>query len=147
LKQPPSIKIVTGEPPQGSVPYEVLAGKKILLVDDDTRNVFALSLLLKQMKMEPQIATNGQQALDLLDQNSDISIVLMDIMMPLMDGYEAIRQIRQQVRFDGLPVIAVTAKAEKEDAIKCMSLGINGYLSKPVEASRLFALMNEVLTS
>jgi signal transduction histidine kinase/CheY-like chemotaxis protein/CHASE3 domain sensor protein len=115
--------------------------KKVLIVDDDMRNVFALTTVLEEKDMEVVIAENGQEALDKLQQHDEIAIVLMDIMMPGMDGYEAIRQIRQQPRYHRLPIIALTAKAMKGDKAKCISAGANDYLSKPVDIDKLMSLM------
>ncbi len=116
-------------------------GMTALLVDDDQRNTFALSFILNQAGFETILAEDGQQALDALDKNPDVDIVLMDIMMPVMDGYEAIERIRQQSRFESLPVLAVTAKAMKEDRDKCLKIGATDYLPKPIEARRLFSMM------
>jgi signal transduction histidine kinase/CheY-like chemotaxis protein/methyl-accepting chemotaxis protein len=115
--------------------------KKVLIVDDDMRNVFALTTILEEKDMEVVMAENGQEALTQLQQHDEIAIVLMDIMMPGMDGYEAIRQIRQQPRYHQLPIIALTAKAMKGDKAKCISAGANDYLSKPVDVDKLISLM------
>jgi CheY-like chemotaxis protein len=115
--------------------------KKILLVDDDTRNVFALSQILKERGMEIIKAENGKNALELLETHSSIDLVLMDIMMPEMDGYEAMKRIRSQVKFKNLPVIALTAKAMKDDKQKCIDAGANDYITKPIDVERLLSLM------
>lgn len=115
--------------------------KKILMVDDDMRNVFALSKILKERGMEIIKAENGKNALELLETHSDIDLVLMDIMMPEMDGYEAMRQIRSQIKFKNLPVIALTAKAMKDDKQKCIDAGANDYITKPIDVERLLSLM------
>jgi CheY-like chemotaxis protein/signal transduction histidine kinase len=115
--------------------------KKILLVDDDMRNVFALSKILTERGMEIIKAENGKNALDLLETHADIDLVLMDIMMPEMDGYEAMKRIRSQVKFKNLPVIALTAKAMKDDKQKCIDAGANDYITKPIEIERLLSLM------
>jgi len=119
----------------------VLSTKKILLVDDDMRNVFALSSVLEEKNMEVVIAKNGLECLDKLDKNADIDCVLMDIMMPKMDGYEAMREIRKQRKFAKLPVIALTAKAMKGDRSKCIEAGANDYLAKPVNTDKLLSMM------
>jgi CheY-like chemotaxis protein len=119
----------------------VFHSKKILLVDDDARNVFALTQILKERGMEIVQAENGINALEMLDSNPDIDLVLMDIMMPEMDGYEAMRRIRTQGRFRNLPVIALTAKAMKDDKQKCIDAGANDYIAKPIEVERLLSLM------
>lgn len=121
--------------------------KKILVVDDDMRNVFALSKVLKEKGMEVVKADNGKTALDALKENPGIDMVLMDIMMPEMDGYEAMQKIREQVRFRGLPIIALTAKAMRDDKQKCLHAGANDYISKPVDVPRLLSLMQVWLSS
>ena len=116
-------------------------GKRILLVDDDIRNVYALSSVLEHYRLQLIQAFDGQEALKRLNENPDIHCVLMDIMMPEMDGYETIREIRKDVRFQKLPIIALTAKALKEDREKCIEAGANDYLSKPVDTNRLLSLI------
>jgi len=120
-------------------------GMKALLVDDDKRNTFALSMILDQAGFETILAEDGQQALIALENNPDVDIVLMDIMMPVMDGYEAIERIRSQPRHEYLPILAVTAKAMKEDRDKCLKIGATDYLPKPIEARRLFSMMASCL--
>ncbi|MCP4695321.1 MAG: response regulator [Gammaproteobacteria bacterium] len=119
----------------------ILAGKKVLVADDDIRNSFAMGAVLGKKNMEVVLAANGKEALSALDEQPDIALVLMDIMMPEMDGYEAMRRIRAQARFRNLPVIALTAKAMKEDRTKCIDAGANDYLAKPVDADKLASLM------
>lgn len=119
----------------------IFRSKKILLTDDDMRNVFALSKVLKERGMEIIKADNGKTALEMLNRHSSIDLVLMDIMMPEMDGYEAIKQIRNQRKFANLPVIALTAKAMKDDKQKCIDAGANDYIAKPVDIERLLSLM------
>ncbi|MDP2388207.1 MAG: response regulator [Bacteroidota bacterium] len=119
----------------------VLLSKKVLLVDDDMRNVFALAKVLKERGMEVIKAENGKNALEVMEKEPLIHIVLMDIMMPDMDGYEAMRRIRAQEKYKKLPIIALTAKAMKEDKQKCIDAGANDYISKPVDVDRLFSLM------
>jgi len=119
----------------------VFHSKKILLVDDDMRNLFALSKILKERGMEIIKAENGKNALEMLDLHPEIDLVLMDIMMPEMDGYEAMKQIRAQMRFAKLPVIALTAKAMKDDKQKCIDAGANDYITKPIDVERLLSLM------
>jgi CheY-like chemotaxis protein len=118
----------------------LLAGKDILIVDDDARNAFALSRLLSGKGLKVYIAPTGDKALELLDR-TPIDLVLMDIMMPGMDGYETTRRIREQQRFRHLPVLALTAKAMQGDREKCLAAGANDYLSKPVNPDRLFSML------
>ncbi len=119
----------------------VLQGKRVLVVDDDMRNSFALSKLLHEKGIAVQVAPDGRRALELLDKTPDIDLVLMDIMMPVMDGYETIRQIRSQIRFQSLPILALTAKAMKGDREKCLEVGANDYLPKPIDEDRLFSML------
>ncbi len=121
--------------------------KKILLVDDDARNVFALAKILKDRGMDVIKAENGKMALDMLDVYPDIDVVLMDIMMPEMDGYEAMRRIRAQSKYKTLPVIALTAKAMKEDKQKCIVAGASDYITKPIDIDRLLSLMRVWLSN
>jgi CheY-like chemotaxis protein len=119
----------------------LLEGKRILIVDDDMRNSFALSKLLSDKGIIIRIAQNGQKALDLLADDPDVDLVLMDIMMPVMDGYETTRRIRARQEFRSLPILALTAKAMKGDREKCLSAGANDYLPKPVDVDRLFSML------
>ena len=119
----------------------VFEGRRILLVDDDVRNIFALTSALEQRGATVEIGRNGREALEKLDQVRDIDLVLMDVMMPEMDGLEATRRLRQDPRFAKLPVIAVTAKAMKDDQEQCLAAGANDYLAKPVDLDRLFSLL------
>ncbi|MBI5416332.1 response regulator [Candidatus Poribacteria bacterium] len=119
----------------------VLKGKKGLLVDDDMRNVFALSSILEERGMIIIIARNGKEALDCIEKNQDIDIVLMDIMMPIMDGYQATEEIRKQHQFKNLPIIALTAKAMAGDRKKCIDSGASDYLSKPIDMDKLLSLL------
>jgi len=116
-------------------------GMKVLLADDDMRNVFSLSALLAEQGMDVITAADGKEALAKLDENPDVNIVLMDIMMPEMDGYEAIRQIRMNSRFHQLPVIALTAKAMAGDREKCIAAGASDYIAKPIDSGKLLSLM------
>ncbi|MFZ6676923.1 response regulator [Undibacterium sp. Tian12W] len=119
----------------------IFEGRKILLVDDDVRNIFALTSALEQKGVNVQIGRNGFEAISKLDEVPDIDLVLMDVMMPGMDGLEATRRIRQDARFQKLPIIAVTAKAMKDDQEQCMLAGATDYLAKPIDLDRLYALL------
>lgn len=105
------------------------------------RNIFALSSALEQKGATVVVARNGIEALAKLREHDDVDLVLMDVMMPEMDGYEATRQIRQQARWNNLPIIAVTAKAMKDDQERCREAGANDYLAKPIDLDRLFSLI------
>jgi CheY-like chemotaxis protein/HAMP domain-containing protein len=119
----------------------ILQDKKILLVDDDMRNVFAMASILEEYGVRVLIGKNGKEGLECLNKNPDIDLVLMDIMMPEMDGYEAMGEIRKQQRFKKLPIIALTAKAMKGDRNKCIEAGANDYLAKPIDADKLLSLL------
>ncbi|MBH3429786.1 response regulator [Pseudomonas alkylphenolica] len=120
---------------------KVFEGRKLLLVDDDVRNIFALTSALEHKGAVVEIARNGHEAIERLEQHADIDLVLMDVMMPQMDGYEATRLIRMQPRWRKLPIIAVTAKAMKDDQQRCLQAGANDYLAKPIDLDRLFSLI------
>ncbi len=126
---------------------ELFEGKKILLVDDDIRNVFALSSVLEGYRMEVTFAENGREALEMLEQTPDFDLVLMDMMMPEMDGYEAMRRIRLLPQFEKLPIIALTAKAMKDDRSKCIEAGASDYVKKPIQTEQLLSLMRVWLYS
>ena len=130
-------KIITGIHDKDAIFH----AKKILLVDDDMRNIFALSKILQERGIEVIKSENGKNALEMLEQHPDIDLVLMDIMMPEMDGYEAMKRIRSQIKFKRLPVIALTAKAMKDDKQKCIDVGANDYITKPIDVDRLLSLM------
>ena len=120
---------------------EALRGRKVLVVDDDVRNIFALTSLLEQHAMQVVTAETGTEAISLLDHNDDIDAVLMDIMMPEMDGYETMRKIRGNSRHRLLPILALTAKAMKGDREKCLGAGASDYIAKPVNTDELLALL------
>jgi hypothetical protein len=119
----------------------VLAGKKILIVDDDVRNIFALTSILEEHQMEVVFAENGRKGIELLQNTPDVDAVLMDIMMPEMDGYETMRAIRAQTKFRSLPILALTAKAMKGDREKCLEAGASDYIAKPVDTEQLLSLL------
>ncbi len=120
---------------------EVLKNKVVLVVDDDVRNIFALTKALEKQKLTVLPAIDGKEGLNILEQHSKIDIVLMDMMMPEMDGYETIRRIRSKSKWKKLPVIAVTAKAMSGDREKCLQAGASDYISKPVDSDQLLSLM------
>ncbi|WP_088889589.1 response regulator [Leptolyngbya ohadii] len=119
----------------------MLAGKKILIVDDDVRNIFALTSVLERYQMEILYAENGREGINMLQNHPDINLVLMDVMMPEMDGYETTRAIRQISQFTNLPIIALTAKAMRGDREKCMEAGASDYITKPVETDQLLSVL------
>jgi len=123
----------------------ILSGKKILIIDDDIRNIFATTSILERHNMTVLHAESGATGIDLLKTTAGISAVLMDIMMPEMDGYEAIHAIRQNPRFRNLPIIALTAKAMKGDREKCLDAGASDYITKPFDHDQLFSLLRVYL--
>jgi CheY-like chemotaxis protein len=120
---------------------KVFEGRKILVVDDDVRNIFALTSALEHKGAIVEIGRNGREAIERLNEIDDIDLVLMDVMMPEMDGYEATREIRKDPRWRKLPIISVTAKAMKDDQERCLQAGSNDYLAKPIDLDRLFSLI------
>uniref|UniRef100_B8HTK6 Circadian input-output histidine kinase CikA n=1 Tax=Cyanothece sp. (strain PCC 7425 / ATCC 29141) TaxID=395961 RepID=B8HTK6_CYAP4 len=119
----------------------LLAQKKVLIVDDDMRNIFALTSILEQQQMQVYYAENGREGIQKLQSEPEIDIVLMDIMMPEMDGYDTMRAIRQQPHFAQLPIVAITAKAMQGDREKCLAAGASDYIAKPIETEQLFSLL------
>ncbi len=119
----------------------LFTGKQVLLVDDDIRNVFSLSGLLEERGLKVVTARNGQDGLARLAENPGLDMILTDIMMPVMDGYEFMRKVRSQNRYKSLPILALTAKAMKEDRDLCMAAGASDYLAKPIEVNRLFSVL------
>jgi CheY-like chemotaxis protein/HAMP domain-containing protein/signal transduction histidine kinase len=119
----------------------VFEGRKILIVDDDVRNIFSLTSMLESYGMNVVFAENGREALEVLEANPDVELVLMDVMMPEMDGYQTTRAIREMEEFRSLPIIAVTAKAMKGDREKTIEAGASDYITKPVDTEQLLSLM------
>lgn len=119
----------------------MLVGRKVLVIDDDLRNIFALTSVLEQKDLQVFHAENGLAGIQVLKTNPEIDIVLMDIMMPRMDGYETTRAIRKIKDFQTLPIIALTAKAMKGDREKCLQAGASDYVTKPVDLDHLFSVM------
>jgi CheY-like chemotaxis protein len=120
---------------------EVLRCRKALVVDDDARNIFALTTILENQEMEVLSATNSREAMEIIHNDPDLEVVLMDIMMPDKDGYETLREIRKDSRFRSLPVLALTAKAMKGDREKCLQAGASDYIAKPVNTDQLLSLL------
>jgi CheY-like chemotaxis protein len=120
---------------------EDLVGRTVLLVDDDPRNIFALASVLERRGMNVLTATTGREAIALIEETPSLAIVLMDIMMPEMDGYQTIEQIRQNKAYRRLPIIALTAKAMKGDREKCLEAGASDYLAKPVNTEQLLSAL------
>jgi hypothetical protein len=118
-----------------------LSGRLVLVVDDDVRNIFALSSVLERRGMKVLSASTGREAIALLQASPDVAIVLMDIMMPEMDGYETMQLIRQDPAYRRLPIIALTAKAMKGDREKCLEAGASDYLAKPVNTEQLLCAL------
>ena len=118
-----------------------LAGRKVLIVDDDVRNVFALTSVLEANGMEVVYAENGREGIEALQANPEVDVVLMDVMMPELDGYETTREIRRLDDFGELPIISLTAKAMKGDRDKSIASGASDYITKPVDTDQLLSLM------
>jgi CheY-like chemotaxis protein len=119
----------------------VLAHKKVLIIDDDVRNIFALTSLLERYQMQVSYAENGVDGIAVLRNHPDMDVVLMDVMMPELDGYEATQAIRQIEAFRSLPIIALTAKAMQGDREKCLEAGASDYITKPVDTEQLLSLL------
>lgn len=120
-----------------------LENKKILVVDDDIKNIFVLSSALEETNAEVFTAKNGKECVDVLNKNTDIDLIIMDIMMPVMNGYEAIEEIRSNPKFKNIPIIAATAKAMKDDREKCISAGASDYITKPIDLNLLMAMLEK----
>lgn len=122
-----------------------LTDKKVLAVDDNDTNIFVVDALLEAQGMKVLTANDGEEALAVLNENPDIDIVLMDIMMPVMNGYEAMREIRANERYGKVPIIALTARAMVGDSDKCLEAGANSYVSKPIDANVLVGEITALL--
>ena len=133
--------IYTDNDPNKPVRQVFLPGKKVMIVDDDIRNIFALTTVLEEHDMVVVSACNGRDAIKMLQENPELDIVLMDIMMPGMDGFETMREIRKIPTLKNLPIVAVTAKAIKGDREKCIESGAWDYLSKPVDTEQMLATL------
>jgi len=120
---------------------EVFRGRKVLIVDDDVRNVFALTSVLEANGMEVVFAENGKDGIETLRANPDVDLILMDIMMPEMDGYQTMKAVRELPEFKQLPIISLTAKAMKGDREKSIASGASDYITKPVDTDQLLSLM------
>jgi CheY-like chemotaxis protein len=128
--------------PPGPLPNaDALAGRKVLIVDDDVRNIFALASVLEANQMEVLYAENGRDGIHMLDKHPEVDIVLMDIMMPEMDGFETMKAVRAKAQFQSLPIIAITAKAMPGDRDKCIEAGASDYLPKPVNIEQLLSTL------
>jgi two-component system, chemotaxis family, sensor kinase CheA len=121
--------------------YPLMNGKKILIVDDDMRNIYALSSALEEFEIDVLFAENGREGIEVLQETPDIDLILMDIMMPEMDGFEAISRIRLKPEFQELPIIALTAKAMKHNREQCIDAGASDYISKPIDVDQLYSLI------
>lgn len=147
-EEPASINIEEQEPFDSAYDERYLnrlSGRTILVVDDDMRNTFAIAALLKQAGIKSVIAQDGMLATDRLSENHDIDLVLMDMMMPGMDGYEATRRIRSMDSYKKLPIIAITAKVMEGEREKCLAAGANDYMAKPLDKDRLFEMIGKML--
>ena len=121
------------------------SSKQILIIDDDHKNIFALSAVLKAKKYKCISAMSAEEGLKIMAETNDIGIVLMDMMMPEMDGYEAIEKMKSSEKIKHLPVIAITAQAMTGDREKCLQAGANGYISKPVNVDELVKLLDQLM--
>ena len=119
--------------------------KEILIIDDDSKNIFALSAVLKAKKFQCVSAISAGQGLQMLSSNKNIGVVLMDMMMPEMDGYEAIGKMKNDEHLKNIPIIAITAQAMTGDREKCIEAGADGYISKPVDVNELLLLLNQLI--
>jgi CheY-like chemotaxis protein len=140
---PPAVAILKASPG----PIAELSGRRVLMIDDDARNLFAVTSLLERAGMSVVSASTAQEGLGALKDNPTVDAVLMDIMLPGMDGYQATREIRSQTGFEQLPIIALTAKAMPGDREKCLEAGCTDFVPKPVDTDQLIATMQRVLSN
>ena len=119
--------------------------KEILIIDDDSKNIFALSAVLKAKKYDCVSALSADSGFDLIAENKNIGVVLMDMMMPEMDGYEAIKKMKSDAAMNSIPVVAITAQTMTGDREKCLEAGADGYISKPVDVTELVKLLNQLM--
>ncbi|WP_053368241.1 response regulator [Bacillus sp. FJAT-27245] len=136
-----SVGLAAGSDDGGEPPFNNLRGKTVVVADDDHRNIYALEKALAREGMNVLSVENGMECLELLNRTDNVDIVLMDIMMPVMDGYETMKQIREMDRYGNIPIIALTAKAMKGDKEKCLEAGASDYISKPLKIDQLFSAM------
>ncbi|MEK4028553.1 response regulator [Pseudobacillus sp. FSL P4-0506] len=136
-----SVPVSEGERKEDLERQVLLKGKKILIVDDDMRNIFALTAALENYQVEVMFAENGREGIGILQENPDVDLIFMDIMMPEMNGFEAIQSIRRIPEFKHLPIIALTAKAMKDDRKQCIDAGASDYISKPIDLEQLFSII------
>lgn len=122
-----------------------LKNKRVLIVDDDERNRYALSSYLDMLEMKVITANDGESALNILRSGKIIDLILLDIMMPVMDGYEMLRLLRNDASLKDIPVIAVTARAMKGDDLKCLEAGATDYIAKPIDLKNFLSIMNKWL--
>jgi len=145
LTQPEAQEATNHSASNGS-PEPALAGKKVLVVDDDIRNIFALTAMLERQGMHVIAVDNGQDAVAVAREEDDLSIALVDVMMPEMDGFATMRHMRQLPKFKNQPIVALTAKAMKGDREKCIEAGASDYIAKPVNSAHLLSMLRAWLT-
>ena len=126
-------------------PQNDLEGKKALIIDDDERNIFAVTSFLESEGLQVVSEESGPEGIDRLKKADDIDVVLMDIKMPGMDGYEAMRKIRQEPSLSSVPIIAITGKVDQEERKRCLEAGGSGYVSKPIDLDQLTSLLHELV--
>lgn len=145
-EEPPQTDPSSDEVAAASGAGTMFNGRRVLLVDDDASNLFTLQAALIASGIAVTVVNNGRECLDILESGQEFDLVLMDIMMPVMDGFETMRHIRRDTRYDEMPIIALTAKAMKNDRDKCLEAGATDYISKPLNMDQLFSLMRVWLT-